>query len=228
MPSLAALLPRAGMRGEVHAPDVGAVDVGVELRRRDVGMPEQLLHGTQVGSALKEVRGVAVSQGVGVEPLDARHAPVALHDRMDRLPREAPAAHVEEDRLRGAAPHELAASLPEIGRERRGGRPHDGHHALLSPLAVNPEERLVQDDGAQVEPTELARAQAAAIEGLEDGAVTQPRGRLGEGLIEQASGGLHRDHVRQARRLRGQRKVGRGKGGAELVGDHEAMEPLDR
>ena len=50
MPSLAALLPRAGVRGEVHAPDVGAVDVGVELRRRDVGMPEQLLHDTVIFS----------------------------------------------------------------------------------------------------------------------------------------------------------------------------------
>ena len=43
---------RPGMYGEILFADVAAVDMGVYLGRGDVGMPQHLLDGTQVGAAL--------------------------------------------------------------------------------------------------------------------------------------------------------------------------------
>ena len=42
-----------------------ALHVRVDLRRRQGGVAEQRLHGTQIRPGLQEVRGVAVSQRVG-------------------------------------------------------------------------------------------------------------------------------------------------------------------
>ena len=41
-----------------------AIDVGVVLRRADVGVAEQFLHRAQVGAAGEQVRGEAVPQRV--------------------------------------------------------------------------------------------------------------------------------------------------------------------
>ena len=36
--------------------------MGVDLRCRDIGMPEQLLYGAQIGPALQQMRGKGVAQ----------------------------------------------------------------------------------------------------------------------------------------------------------------------
>jgi hypothetical protein len=40
----------------VDLPQVFAIDMRVDLRRRDICVTQHLLHGTQVGAALEEVR----------------------------------------------------------------------------------------------------------------------------------------------------------------------------
>ena len=81
---------RVGARvgGEVFSLEVRAVDVGVDLRGGDVGMPENLLDHTQVGPALKQMRGEGVAQRVGMQPLDADALPRLGDDAVDGLPRE--------------------------------------------------------------------------------------------------------------------------------------------
>ena len=54
----------AGVRRQVHAAHVRAVDVRVELGGRDVGVPQELLDNAQVGAAFKQVRRNAVPQRV--------------------------------------------------------------------------------------------------------------------------------------------------------------------
>ncbi len=40
-------------------------DMGVDLRGRDVGMAEQLLHRTQIGAALQQMAGESVTEHMG-------------------------------------------------------------------------------------------------------------------------------------------------------------------
>src|SRR6266567_1568827 len=44
-----------GMKLAVHRAQIVAVYVGVELRGREISMPEHLLHGSQVGPSLQEM-----------------------------------------------------------------------------------------------------------------------------------------------------------------------------
>jgi hypothetical protein len=56
VPSRSNLFPRVGVRLEVQLAPAPVGDVRVELRRGQVGMPEHLLHGAEVGAAFEEVR----------------------------------------------------------------------------------------------------------------------------------------------------------------------------
>ena len=55
------------MSGLVDGPQTVAGHVGVDLRRRQVGVAEQLLHCPQVGSSLEQVGSVRVPECVGME-----------------------------------------------------------------------------------------------------------------------------------------------------------------
>ena len=105
---------RARVGGEVGHAHVGTVDVGVELRGRDVGVAEDLLDDAQVRAAFEHVRGEAVAQRVGVQALDAGEPPVPLADGMHRLARDAPAPCVQEHRAREPLAHELRTPAHEV------------------------------------------------------------------------------------------------------------------
>ena len=55
------------MRRVVDRLQAVAGEVGVDLRGREVGVAEQLLHDPEVGAALEEVRGVRVTQHVRMQ-----------------------------------------------------------------------------------------------------------------------------------------------------------------
>ena len=58
----------------------GPVDMGVDLSRRDVGVPQQLLHHAEVGAPDQQVRGKAVPQHVRMDMAEPRGGRVALDD----------------------------------------------------------------------------------------------------------------------------------------------------
>lgn len=45
-------------------PDMLGGQVSIDLRRRDIGMPKQLLDRSQIGAAIQHVRGEAMPEGV--------------------------------------------------------------------------------------------------------------------------------------------------------------------
>ena len=47
-----------------HATQAFLADMGVDLRRAEIGMSEQLLHLTQIGAAVEQVSGVGVPESV--------------------------------------------------------------------------------------------------------------------------------------------------------------------
>ena len=76
--------------------------MSVDLRRTYIGVPEELLDGSEVGAALEQVGGVGVPQSVGMEG-------AAVGERMpgEHPPRvpggQAVAAGVHEERGRGVS-----------------------------------------------------------------------------------------------------------------------------
>ena len=57
------------MRLAIGVAQGGVGEVGVDLRRLEVGVAEQLLHDSQVGAALEQMRRERVTQGVRAGPL---------------------------------------------------------------------------------------------------------------------------------------------------------------
>ena len=81
----------------VHLLEVPAIDVGVDLRRRDAGVAEHLLDGAEVRAAFEEVRREGVAQRVGVDVLlDAGESGVFLYQAPDVDARKRLAAAAEE------------------------------------------------------------------------------------------------------------------------------------
>src|SRR5579862_6384948 len=92
----------ARMKLAVDASQIFAVDVCVNLRGRDVRVPEHVLHRTQVGAALEQVRGEGVAECVW---RDAAADPRRGHV----FPQDFPGAHSGERRAAGV---EQQGALP--------------------------------------------------------------------------------------------------------------------
>ena len=58
------------MRADVLVVDVGTIDMGVYLRRRNVGVAEYLLDNAQIRSPAEQVRGKRMAKRMGMEVLD--------------------------------------------------------------------------------------------------------------------------------------------------------------
>ena len=82
----------SGVRLRVDGAEALVADVGVPLRRGHVGVAEQLLHRAQVGPAIEQVRGEAVTQCVGMGRASAdRRSMMRRTSRGDsRTPRSLP------------------------------------------------------------------------------------------------------------------------------------------
>ena len=98
------------MRAVVDLAQALAVDVAVDLRRRERRVAEQLLDRPQVGAAFEQVRRERVAQAVRMR-----------RDPPERARVEAPAAHGEEERVLGS------------GRELRAGRARGSARATSPP-----------------------------------------------------------------------------------------------
>ena len=93
------LAPRARMGSVVDLREMAEVELGVDLRRRDVGVAEQLLHRAQVAARLQHMRRERVAQHVRVDV--CRHAGgdrARLQARAHLARRQSRAAAADEER----------------------------------------------------------------------------------------------------------------------------------
>ncbi len=136
-------------------------------------MAQHGLNGTQVGTALQEVGGKAVAEGMGADILlDAGTLGIVLDiDKEGDAAQLGASLGANEDivfvsglGLDGDPDHKPLAQLLY-------GLLAYGDKALLAPLAVNTDIALLEEELAHLEVTELADAQAAAVEHLYDGIV---------------------------------------------------------
>ena len=161
----------------MHLPQVPAVEVRVDGGRGDGGVPEQLLHDTQVGAPLQQVRGERVPQRVRVHACgEARAAGMPTQDGPPSHARERTAAGVAEHEVMAQRPHEQRSTAVEPFAQGALGVRAERDQTLLVALAGHGEGALAERDAAALEADEFRDAQAAGIGDLEHRAVAQPLG----------------------------------------------------
>ncbi len=157
-------------------------------------MAEQFLHDADVGTVIEHVRRARVTQHVRAHPIgqvDPRRR--GAHELPAALPREPPAPSVQEDRVTVArrvractgAVTQGEPSPAEVLAQGSACRPAHGHLALLVALTEHTHEPVVEIEGFEVEPDELADADAGGVEQLENGAVALREGVLTRDRAEQ-------------------------------------------
>src|SRR3569623_676876 len=158
--ALAALFLFSGARVRlvVDLGEVLEVEVGVYLRRRDIGMPQQLLHRAQLAARLEHVARAGVAQHMRmqrrIETLFA--APVA-HALLHCARRYAVAASAHEQRL-FVLRRELSAHVQPRAYRGAGLTPL-GRHAFFAALAGDTHTVLVEVHVVDVESHEFGEAQ---------------------------------------------------------------------
>src|SRR5688572_3728528 len=160
------------------------VDVGVDLRGGDLGMAEHLLHVAEVGPSLHQMRGEGMADGVGEDAaVDARPLRPLLQDPPDADAGQLPALAADEDLLAGGVP----ASAVDIGAEEVDGPTSHGHDPLLGALAEDAEVARVEVEVGEAERGDLAGAEAAGVEQLDEGAIAEIETGGGLGVGEAAN-----------------------------------------
>ena len=152
--------------------ELGAVDVGVDLRRRYILVTEEELNGLQIRTALEECCGEAVTEGVGADLLVyACHLGGFAHhdedgDAGDGLPTTA-----EEDIVLLPTLWGGTVGITEVAGDLGDGGVTQRDETLLAPLALYAQIALVEEEVGEGQVAQLAHTQPAAEEHLDDGTI---------------------------------------------------------
>ena len=136
------------MRTVVDAAQPFAVDVAVDLRRRQGAVPEQLLDRAQVGAALQQMRRERVAQSMRMREHSAHRRGV-----------EAPTTRGHEERVLSAV-DERGARVLQVPRDAVRGLLAERNDAFLSTFAADSHVLLLEVDVAEVEADRLVTPQA--------------------------------------------------------------------
>ncbi len=193
------IIPAPGVGIVVDRAQALTADMSVPLRRRQVGMAEQLLHNSQVGASVEEVGGVGVAQRVGV----CRRRAAAVEQTPHVAGSEGFPALVDEHSVDLRASRDHAQTPPvDPTSERIDRRLAEGHHAALGALAEHGDTVPVEVEVGLGEREQLANAQPAAVEQLQHRVVAGTPRRILVGadsrLIEELRQLIGTQHPRQA------------------------------
>src|SRR6266446_5556757 len=114
-----------------------AEDMGIDLRRRDIGMAEHLLDAAQIGAVVEEMAGEGVPQHMGRDArrVDPGGDGEVLEELAAAPPRQmARSAARGKEEARGRALGEEFAAPRGIGGERETRRFAERHETLLAAL----------------------------------------------------------------------------------------------
>ena len=155
--------------------ELGAVDVGVDLRRRYILVPEEELDGLEVRSPFEEGSGEAMTEGVRANCLlHTRHLGSFAHHHEDGDAGDGLATAAEEDIFFLATLGGGAVGVTEVACDFGDGRFAQWDESLLTPLALDAEIAFVEEEVGEGQLTEFAHAQATAEEYLDDGTIALP------------------------------------------------------
>ena len=180
----------AGVVLEDFVAQAGAVDVDVDLGRGDALVAQHLLDGTQVGTALEQVGGEAVAQGVRTDDLaDTGQLAQLLDDVENHLTREHRSTTVQEqDVLATLLDHLAGTGLLQVEADLLDGDRRNRHQSLLVALALDRDIALVDIQLGEPQRHQLAHTQPATVQRLDDRAVALA---LGLRHVDTGDHGIH-------------------------------------
>src|SRR6266536_4345532 len=162
------------MRLKVEIATAAVGHVRVQLRSRQIGVSEHLLHAAEVGSAFQQVGGERVPEQVGMDPLglEPGRGREPSEDEERAGARQRPTLGVQEQ-LGPVAAVQIWPPAREVALKRVYCLPPDRDDSLLVSLSDAADEPLREVDAGLVEPDGLADAQTGAVEQLDQRAVAQ-------------------------------------------------------
>ena len=156
-------------------------DVCINLRRRNIAVPEQRLNRTRIRAVLQEMRGKAVSQRVRRHILDSRGFRMSLDHGPCELPRERPPAMREDirQRLLSVSGFDRRILLQPVNRAfpKR-------HATLFVSLSMTHDQARKQVNVRLFQRDELRNAQSRRIHDLEHRAIAYALRRRNVGRCE--------------------------------------------
>ena len=176
-------------------------DVGVDLRRGNIAMPEHQLNGAEIGAAFQEMSGETVAEHVGSKShTQTRLAAIGRENFPDTNAAEPAAATIQEENLRMGQlsfSEKLRAGIAEITIHECHGFFADGNDAFLVALAdaADIARGAVEIHDAQA--GQFRDAKAAGIKDLKHGAVAEADGSFLVRLSEQLFDLFEAEIVRQ-------------------------------
>ena len=192
-----------GVRLVIRCPQPLDGHMGVDLRRRERSVTEQLLNASQVGSPLQQVGGSRVAQAVRAQV----GRPGTCAQQARARPRGPSAGRPGRRARRGTAPARwpAPASARPAARPARRPRPRpagtpSGTDRSLRALAEDPQHPAVPVDVVDVEPAQLADPDAGGVQQLEHGQVAQAGRRSSSSAASPATSAARRPRPAAARR----------------------------
>ena len=177
------------VRSEVQLPATPIGYVCVELRRRQIGVPEHLLDAAQIGASLEQMRRKGVPQQVRVHALrfEAGLLGEPAQDQERAGAGERPAACVQEQ-LRPVTAIEVRPAHRDVAAQRVDCGPAERNNALLRALPERAHEPVLEVDGASVQAGRLADAEPRAVHQLDERPVAHRARRRAVGGVDQSLG----------------------------------------
>ena len=186
------------MRGVIDLGQVLKVQPRINLRGADIGVSQQLLHGTQVATALQQMTGKGMAQHVRMhrnrQPCltgtDAQLLPDGLRSQARAVSSRQQRGRALQCRHRGTQLQPLPGTLH--------GHPRQRNAAALAPLAQHMRQSVIQIEPADrlrrwlhIQPDQFTHTQAAAVEQLHHQLVAHfyPRRFVHTATIAQRLGG---------------------------------------
>ena len=212
-----AFCPRVG--SVVGAGQVGEIKVGIDLRRGDVGVSEQLLHSAQILTRFKQMRGEGMPEQVRMDMARKAFAPRPVSDaELDGAVLEARAIPADEQR-RFTRCRRVAGAFAQPYAQRRRSLAAHRHDARLASLAEHPHGAVGEIELSDVETDELIEPQPGRIEQLHDRLVAHRQRVVGRD-VEQLVELIDVERAGQA-----SRRLGRADVHGRIAGDRRVRAP---
>ncbi len=153
-----------------HFRQVLKIQVRVDLRGGNVGMPQKFLNAAQIRAGFEQMGGKRMPEHVRMHMHFQAHAPgPGIHAKLDRARRETPSAAADE--YGGAVAPGQGGALAQPFRESIHGHAADRKDARLAAFAVDADGTILKVESRQIQADEFAQAQPRGVEQFHHGLV---------------------------------------------------------